>query len=522
LNKTVRPIELNSCFDLNEKAGPKGRTMPTRRQVLERFAHGLLYSEVLSLLPLFNSAAGWAGTGPQETTWDCIVIGAGMAGITAARDLTAAGFRVLILEASGRIGGRVCTVNDFTNGGPIELGAEYVHAPPGHPMWNEIHHYDMDYKVIPKTSLMVWHPDLAKNPLKGIGLIPYGLSGVIGLLMSVKGTAIAKDLAASTFLQRELNDGRLDPISRDFAEITMTAAEAGTLAEISVRGLRADRVAGGILHRNEYKIMGRYVKLLENMCENLRIEFKQIVKRVDSSKSGSVAVTNQDGTVFKGRSVICTVPIGILKNNDIEFVPELPYRKQQAIQAVGVGNHIKVALEFTDRFWPAEVPLISNMGVAVRQAVFGVINPFFFDPSKPPVLNILIMGDPSKALLTKNDTEVIQAVCHDLDLMFATQLAGRSSYGLLKTKSDGSRNYAMKRWLREPFFKGSGSFLAYSENPAMPVEMIRPALADSSQTPNLFWAGEATALDSQPQLHGAYMSGRRAAREAIAAVKRNT
>src|ERR1700733_2256032 len=57
---------------------------------------------------------------------DVIVVGAGAAGLTVARDVTAGGLRVLVLEARDRVGGRILT--HHTEDGPVELGAEYVHG----------------------------------------------------------------------------------------------------------------------------------------------------------------------------------------------------------------------------------------------------------------------------------------------------------------------------------------------------------------------------------------------------------
>ena len=59
---------------------------------------------------------------------DAIVVGAGAAGLMAARELARAGRRVLVLEASGRIGGRIMTMNEPRAGVPIELGAEFIHG----------------------------------------------------------------------------------------------------------------------------------------------------------------------------------------------------------------------------------------------------------------------------------------------------------------------------------------------------------------------------------------------------------
>ena len=76
---------------------------------------------------------------------DCIVIGAGMAGIVAARDLSfptgsRQGMKVIVLESSHRIGGRILTLDDERMGGPVELGADYIHRGPSKEIsiWNDI------------------------------------------------------------------------------------------------------------------------------------------------------------------------------------------------------------------------------------------------------------------------------------------------------------------------------------------------------------------------------------------------
>ena len=59
---------------------------------------------------------------------DVIVIGAGIAGLTAAVELSKAGVRVLIVEARDRIGGRIFTESGGARGSAIELGAEFIHG----------------------------------------------------------------------------------------------------------------------------------------------------------------------------------------------------------------------------------------------------------------------------------------------------------------------------------------------------------------------------------------------------------
>jgi phytoene dehydrogenase-like protein len=73
----------------------------------------------------------------QTNQADIIVIGAGMAGLTAAHELSNRGLKVLILEARGRVGGRIFTLHPRTTSVPIELGAEFIHGKPPN-LWNAL------------------------------------------------------------------------------------------------------------------------------------------------------------------------------------------------------------------------------------------------------------------------------------------------------------------------------------------------------------------------------------------------
>ena len=85
---------------------------------------------------------------PQNIVFDSIVLGAGIAGVTAARNLQKAGMKVLLLEGSHRIGGRIYSVHDFVKKSgkkvPIEAGAEYIqveNTPRYRAFWDELEHH---------------------------------------------------------------------------------------------------------------------------------------------------------------------------------------------------------------------------------------------------------------------------------------------------------------------------------------------------------------------------------------------
>src|SRR5262245_22422935 len=131
----------------------------TRRQFLSNICvvGGALSVGSLACAPRFRPEQ----TQTQPSIYDAVVLGAGIAGITAARELKKRFARVLILEASGRAGGRISSKSDFVltddgsalrEGFPIEEGAEWIHVNGlHHPLfWNEIRRHDFKPKPFPK------------------------------------------------------------------------------------------------------------------------------------------------------------------------------------------------------------------------------------------------------------------------------------------------------------------------------------------------------------------------------------
>lgn len=118
----------------------------------------------------------------SENIFDCIVLGAGITGVTAARNLQQEGLRVLILEGSDRIGGRIYSkrnlvlnpdyVPDSANPGgkgkfiPVEAGAEYVHIEDNRrykEFWDEIKKHAFTTSKYPKTSIFHKTDESARN-----------------------------------------------------------------------------------------------------------------------------------------------------------------------------------------------------------------------------------------------------------------------------------------------------------------------------------------------------------------------
>lgn len=186
---------------------------------------------------------------------DCLVIGAGMAGITAAKDLvfpeyTNKGFKTIVLEASNRIGGRIFSIRDERFGGPIELGAEYLHRKPGSvSLWKEIEAYNPPINKIPRMrrGLMYyegWENHLRKQYMLAFEWNLYDIATFARKINNYSGP----DISAKRWLDQQ-NYSR---IGRNMLDLFFTGHVPGHLDEISLKGFGSDRVVEQNMEANEY------------------------------------------------------------------------------------------------------------------------------------------------------------------------------------------------------------------------------------------------------------------------------
>ena len=193
---------------------------------------------------------------------DVIVVGAGMAGVTAARALVQNGLTVAVVEARDRIGGRVYSVRDFC-AAPIEGGAEFVHTGDAE-IWPEIRAAGLAVRPCP----------LARNSMFNLGgrtrwlpwiLLHPGVWPSFPILRQIRRVG-PDDLSAREFIERHGFRGR----ARVMAEMTLTAHLPGSIDEVGVRGLVEDRVLNlemGSYHR----IADGYDRLIDAIGHGLDI-----------------------------------------------------------------------------------------------------------------------------------------------------------------------------------------------------------------------------------------------------------
>ncbi|TFD33934.1 flavin monoamine oxidase family protein [Cryobacterium cryoconiti] len=352
------------------------------------------------------------------------VIGAGMAGLAAARDLQDAGFDVFVVEARNRIGGRIDTVTDTDWPFPIELGAA----------------------VVRRTGDTTLDEDLTD---RGVATAPF--SGVpeartaAGAVVEVPDTgaqAVATALAwaaeqpADVSIAQALADSGASKLSTTDADIGVSDADwldyqitvvldpktGAPVAEQSSWYSAADTAAkngadddGADDGAGEDRIvLGGYATLLEDLSDGIDVLGSSVVTRIAYSDSGT-SLRLGNGESLSADRVIVTVPLGVLKTKVMEFDPPLPFAHRGAIAALGMGTLDKIWLQFEEPFWDTDAPLWSTVGVVDDFRVWINMVPL----TGEPVLVGLVTAEAALRLAEVDDDEFLAAALTSLEPFYA-------------------------------------------------------------------------------------------------------
>ncbi|HXJ22335.1 MAG TPA: NAD(P)/FAD-dependent oxidoreductase [Polyangia bacterium] len=418
---------------------------------------------------------------------DVLVIGAGVAGITAARELERRGLSVTVVEARDRTGGRVHTVRDFCEH-PVEGGAEFVHTA-GAETWPEIR----------AARLAVRRCEVARRGMFNLGgrtrWLPWALlhPGVWSAFPVLRHLARSGplDMSARDFIERHRYRGR----ARMLAEMVF-AHLPGVADEIGVLGLLEDRILQ--MHTGSFhRITEGYDRLVDHIADGLDVRLGFPITTVRWGSDG-VTMTAADGRALSGRAAITTLPVGVLASDAVEFVPSLPKDKRQSLGELVMGPVLKLLLHFSEPFWPA---WLANLGCGTGPVT--VYWPAIHDRGKggrrPPALLTAYCTGPRAAYLSRlHQPEAVAVVLADLARLFPKVNPERLLLGSRRID-----------WTTDPFARGGYTFTRPGGRGA------RARLA-AAETGALFWAGSATTTSTiADTVQAAYVSGMRAAGEVL-------
>lgn len=428
-----------------------------------------------------------------------LIIGAGMAGIAAARTLCDANYSVLVLEARERIGGRTHT--DHALGTSVDLGGAWIHGPVGNPLTPLAERFQVGaspahWRTDNAAHLQVFAADGtqldALEFLAGRDFFD-GLTSAWGASELLAGPPAAARSVLELYNAGIPGIDSLTPTQRqglDFASLHATQYADGADPDQVDRFLSEEyiRLPGHDLYLHG----GGYNAITDKLAADVPIETGAVVDRIEHGDSGVRVYTNL-GT-YDGSGAIVTVPLSVLQAGVIEFVPPLPDEKRTALARMGMGLYEKLVLKFPTFFWPDEAERFLYLTDREPPLFVSWYNHGHY--TGLPVLLTYHGGSTARYANTLSDEALIEQGLAVLQTMFNCEIPAPVDY--LRTS-----------WDADPFSRGSYSFQKVGSQPG-----DRRALAQAVGD-RLFFAGEATHPHFFSTVHGAYETGVRAAREII-------
>jgi monoamine oxidase len=432
---------------------------------------------------------------------DVLVIGAGAAGLAAARALVDGGRRVIVLEARARIGGRVWTDRSFA-AIPVERGAEFIHGEQAD-TWALVRRAGLrtesfsrwqGRRIVAEDGRLAGDELLHARPdLQRVFTLEQQLAAYQG-----PDCSLAEWLAANGY----------SPLAAHIADLRLAHSNCATPATISVAELAhelkiADKGPG------DFHILDGYDRMLALLADGLDIRLGIEVTEIHWAEDGvQVATSEGEGgkgrraefdaspphpltpsplPTFRARHAIITLPLALLQADAVAFDPPLPAAKRFAINALTMAPAMKLLLRFEERFWDAEMTFLSGCDPV---PVWWTIR------HDAPLLTGFITGPRAARLAAHGPAGALEQGLAALTAIFGA--APRRLFAAGEVV-----DWAADEWARGGYSSVPPG--AYGQR----AVLAQPAGA-------LHFAGEATVFANNPAtVHGALHSGERTAREIV-------
>ncbi|MCT9821255.1 FAD-dependent oxidoreductase [Microbacterium sp. W1N] len=439
--------------------------------------------------------AGEADGEPAERV-DVVVVGAGVAGLAAARLLAARGRRVVVLEARDRIGGRTCT--DRTDGRITDLGASWIHGVDDSPVAAAAAAFGMATREFTVGSyqpdsrpIAYYAPDdrrLSDADARRFTDDVHTADAALADAIAAAPAGSSYDDAAETALATLGWDGERTERVREFLRHRSEEQYGVHSTRLDAHGLDDDAVDG-----DEVVFPDGYDRLAAHLADDLDVRLQHVVTEVRWHASG-VRVTGDRGTLAGAQAVV-TVPVGVLAAGDLTIDPPLPEPVAGALSRLEMNDFEKVFLRFDERFWEPDVYAIRRQGPGAHwwHSWYDLT-----DLHGTPTLLTFAAGPAAIAIRDWEPERVGDAVLAELRRLYGDAVPAPT-------------HVQVTAWRADPFARGSYAFMTVG---------ARPADHDLLATPVggvLHLAGEATWTDDPATVTAALRSGHRAAENVLGA-----
>ncbi len=405
---------------------------------------------------------------------DVAIIGAGAAGIAAARKVAASGRRFALIEASDHAGGR-CITDNRLFGVPFDRGAHWLHMPDINPVAKLAARTGLDiYPAPPGQKLRIARRNAREGEMEDY------LAAIVRANRAIQDASRGKaDVSCMSALPKDLGDWR--------AAVEFVLGPFGCAKNL-------DEVSAVDYSRSLERDVDAFCRqglgaLLAKLAIDLPVQFGAPVQRMQSTRT-SVEIETTRGRI-SARAAIVTVSNGILAADKIKFIPELPKRQIDAIAKLSLGSYDHVALELKGN------PLgLQNDDLVFEKATGTRTAAMLANISGTPLCMVEIAGKLGRELDQAGEAAMVD---------FATGWLA-DLYGADIKKAIGKTHAT--RWNREPWALGAFSAAAVGAQGGRKV-LMEPV------RDRLFFAGEAVHETLWGTVGGAWESGERAADAAL-------
>lgn len=410
-----------------------------------------------------------------STNKKIIIIGAGIAGLGAAKYFKDRNVDIIMIEAQGKVGGRLKT--DRSLGIAFDEGASWIHGPDGNPITALVESSGANTFLTDDDNITIFDIDGSEYLDSELDSAEDEFNDIFESLNGEVNKSL-QEVFYNQYPQYQ-NDRLWTYMLSAFLEFD----KGGDINELSSLDFCDDEAFDG----KDLIITDGYDKVAEYLAQDIDIRLDRKVISIDFSEELVQISTNQED--FEADYVLLTVSLGVLKENIISFTPPLSTGIEQAINNLKMGSVNKFLCVWDTPFWDTDLQYIGY-----TSEIKGKFN-YFINVKKFSDANALMafsFGDYSKQTESMSDADVIDDIMNQLKSIYGNGIP--VPINMVRTK-----------WVSNEYTFGSYSFASNGTRSTDFEEFEKPI------DDKLFFAGEHTSRDYRGTVHGAYLSGIREA-----------